>query len=125
MRVGINDRDGIQQALDQGADGILVPYINTAQEAREAVSATLYPTGAPPPTTPPPACLPAAPGVRSALSSCALRAAGTRSVYFPQRSMNKKGLLGPWPSHLSPPPDPALPAAPAAPLPRRLCALLG
>ena len=61
MRVGINDRDGIQQALDQGADGILVPYINTAQEAREAVSAALYPTGAPPPTTPPPACLPAAP----------------------------------------------------------------
>jgi 4-hydroxy-2-oxoheptanedioate aldolase len=64
VRVGINDRDGIQQALDQGADGILVPYINTAQEAREAVSAALYPT------------------------------AGTRSVYFPQRSMNKKGLLG-------------------------------
>ena len=57
MRVGINDRDGIQQALDQGADGILVPYINTAQEAREAVSAALYPTGAAPPTQPP-ACLP-------------------------------------------------------------------
>jgi len=59
-----DDRAGIQQALDAGADGVLVPYINTAEEAREAVSACLYPT------------------------------AGTRSVYFPQRSMNPKGLLG-------------------------------
>jgi len=58
------DRDGIQQALDVGADGVLIPYINTAEEARTAVSCALYPT------------------------------AGTRSVYFPQRSMNKKGLLG-------------------------------
>ena len=41
-----------------------MPYINTAAEAREAISCMLYPT------------------------------AGTRSVYFPQRSMNKKGLLG-------------------------------
>ena len=61
---GYNDRAGIQQALDMGADGILVPYINTAEEARQAVSCALYPT------------------------------AGTRSVYFPQRSMNKNGLLG-------------------------------
>jgi 4-hydroxy-2-oxoheptanedioate aldolase len=61
---GYNDRAGIQQALDLGADGILVPYINTAEEARQAVSCALYPT------------------------------AGTRSVYFPQRSMNKDGLLG-------------------------------
>jgi 4-hydroxy-2-oxoheptanedioate aldolase len=61
---GYNDRAGIQQALDLGADGILVPYINTADEARQAVSCALYPT------------------------------AGTRSVYFPQRSMNKDGLLG-------------------------------
>jgi len=43
---------------------VLVPYINTAQEAREAISCCRYPT------------------------------AGTRSVYFPQRSMNKAGLLG-------------------------------
>ena len=55
---------GIQQALDMGADGVLVPYINTAEEARQAVSCCRYPT------------------------------AGTRSVYFPQRSMNKAGLLG-------------------------------
>ena len=40
------------------------PYINTADEARAAVSCCRYPT------------------------------AGTRSVYFPQRSMNKGGLLG-------------------------------
>src|SRR5579872_2074856 len=65
VRVGIySDRAGIQQALDTGADGVLVPYINTAQEAREAISCMLYPTS------------------------------GTRSVYFPQRSMNKRGLLG-------------------------------
>src|SRR4029077_4570292 len=56
---GYDDRPGIQQALDMGADGVLVPYINTAEEARQAVSCTKYPT------------------------------AGTRSVYFPQRSMNK------------------------------------
>jgi len=47
-----------------GADGVLIPYINTAAEARQAVSCARYPT------------------------------AGTRSVYFPQRSMNKDGLLG-------------------------------
>jgi 4-hydroxy-2-oxoheptanedioate aldolase len=65
VRVGAyNDRPGIQQALDLGADGVLIPYINTAAEARQAVSCTKYPT------------------------------VGTRSVYFPQRSMNKAGLLG-------------------------------
>ena len=61
---GYADRAGIQQSLDIGADGVLVPYINTAEEARQAVSCARYPT------------------------------AGTRSVYFPQRSMNKAGLLG-------------------------------
>ena len=61
---GYHDRGGIQQALDMGADGVLVPYINTAEEARQAVSCARYPT------------------------------AGTRSVYFPQRSMNRAGLLG-------------------------------
>lgn len=65
VRVGsYADRPGIQQALDLGSDGVLVPYINTAAEAREAVSCARYPT------------------------------AGTRSVYFPQRSTNKAGLLG-------------------------------
>ena len=61
---GYDDRPGIQQALDMGADGVLVPYINTSEEARQAVSCTKYPT------------------------------VGTRSVYFPQRSMNRDGLLG-------------------------------
>ena len=61
---GYDDRPGIQQSLDMGADGVLVPYINTAEEARQAVSCMKYPT------------------------------VGTRSVYFPQRSMNKAGLLG-------------------------------
>ncbi|MCX6622283.1 MAG: aldolase/citrate lyase family protein [Acidobacteria bacterium] len=61
---GYHDRGGIQQALDLGADGVLIPYINTAEEARQAISCCRYPT------------------------------AGTRSVYFPQRSMNKAGLLG-------------------------------
>jgi 4-hydroxy-2-oxoheptanedioate aldolase len=65
VRVGsYQDRPGIQQALDMGADGVLIPYINTAEEARQAVSCARYPT------------------------------AGTRSVYFPQRSMNRAGLLG-------------------------------
>ena len=63
---GYDDRSGIQQALDLGADGILIPYINNAQEAKDGVSCCLYPFGK----------------------------AGTRSVYFPQRSMNKAGLLG-------------------------------
>jgi 4-hydroxy-2-oxoheptanedioate aldolase len=63
---GYDDRNGIQQALDLGADGILIPYINTAEEAAAGVSCCLYPFGK----------------------------AGTRSVYFPQRSMNKQGLLG-------------------------------
>jgi 4-hydroxy-2-oxoheptanedioate aldolase len=61
---GYHDRGGIQQALDLGADGVLIPYINTAEEARQAVSCARYPT------------------------------VGTRSVYFPQRSTNKAGLLG-------------------------------
>jgi 4-hydroxy-2-oxoheptanedioate aldolase len=61
---GAADRDGIQQALDLGADGVLIPYINTAEEAAQGISCALYPT------------------------------AGTRSVYFPQRSMFEKGLLG-------------------------------
>jgi 4-hydroxy-2-oxoheptanedioate aldolase len=61
---GYDDRPGIQQSLDLGADGVLIPYINTAEEARQAISCAKYPT------------------------------AGTRSVYFPQRSMNKAGLLG-------------------------------
>ncbi|MCC7236945.1 MAG: hypothetical protein IT163_16670 [Bryobacterales bacterium] len=61
---GYHDRNGIQQALDLGADGVLIPYINNAEEAKAGVSCARYPT------------------------------AGTRSVYFPQRSTHKAGLLG-------------------------------
>lgn len=61
---GAHDRNGVQQALDLGADGILVPYINTVEDAKQVISMCKYPT------------------------------AGTRSVYFPQRSMNPAGLLG-------------------------------
>jgi len=62
--VGYNDRAGIQQALDMGADGVLIPYINSKEEVEQAVSCCYYPTQ------------------------------GTRSVYFPQASTNPKGLLG-------------------------------
>src|SRR6202051_868542 len=34
---GYSDRAGIQQSLDIGADGVLVPYMHTAEEARQAV----------------------------------------------------------------------------------------
>ncbi len=61
---GAHDRVGIQQALDLGANGILIPYVNNAKEAAEGVSCCYYPTQ------------------------------GTRSVYFPQRSTNLHGLLG-------------------------------
>ena len=55
-----DDRAGIQQALDLGADGILVPYINNAAEAVHAVHCCRYPT------------------------------AGSRSVYFPMRATHRK-----------------------------------
>ena len=48
---GCHDRGGIQQALDLGADGVLVPYINTAEEARQAVSCARYPTQGHAPST--------------------------------------------------------------------------
>lgn len=65
VRVGsTQDRIGIQNALDSGADGVLIPYVNTAQELQEAVSCCFYPT------------------------------TGTRSVYTPQQCMNANGLLG-------------------------------
>ena len=45
VRVGsYSDRPGIQQSLDLRADGILVPYINSADEARAAVTCARYPT---------------------------------------------------------------------------------
>ena len=35
---GYHDRGGIQQALDLGSDGVLIPYINTAEEAVQSRS---------------------------------------------------------------------------------------
>lgn len=40
---GPDDRYMIQQSLDQGADGIMVPLINTAEEATQAISYCLFP----------------------------------------------------------------------------------
>ena len=43
VRVVSNDQDCIKRALDLGAVGIMVPYVSTAQEAKNAVSYTRYP----------------------------------------------------------------------------------
>lgn len=43
VRVPWNDAVRIKQILDMGADGILVPMVNTAEEARRAVAACKYP----------------------------------------------------------------------------------
>lgn len=61
---GWQDRNGIQQSLDLGSDGVLIPYVNNAAEVKAAVSCAYYPTK------------------------------GTRSVYHPQPSNLEKGLLG-------------------------------
>jgi len=61
---GFADRAGIQQSLDAGANGVLVPYVNTKEEVDHAMNACFYPT------------------------------AGSRSVYFPQAATNSAGLLG-------------------------------
>ena len=43
VRVAWNDPVRIKQILDVGADGILVPMVNTPEEARQAVAACKYP----------------------------------------------------------------------------------
>ena len=48
VRVGGHlDRIGIQQSLDLGADGILVPCVNTAEDVALAVSCAKYPVHGP------------------------------------------------------------------------------
>ncbi len=42
-RVPANQHDHIKRALDNGAHGIVVPMVNSRQEAEDAVSAALYP----------------------------------------------------------------------------------
>ncbi|MBI1784533.1 hypothetical protein HYR69_05260, partial [Candidatus Sumerlaeota bacterium] len=43
VRVPWNEIVGIKRALDMGADGIMVPYIKTAEDARAIVRACRYP----------------------------------------------------------------------------------
>jgi len=42
VRVGSNDKLYIKKALDAGAQGIIVPMVNTVKEAKEAIEATYY-----------------------------------------------------------------------------------
>ena len=43
IRVAANDSAAIGDALDAGADGVVVPMVNTAEDAVAAVAATRYP----------------------------------------------------------------------------------
>lgn len=43
VRISWNDAAAINQVLDLGADGIIVPLVNTADDARRAVAAAKYP----------------------------------------------------------------------------------
>ncbi|MDX6631472.1 MAG: 4-hydroxy-2-oxoheptanedioate aldolase [Gaiellales bacterium] len=43
VRVPWNEPASIMRALDAGADGVIVPMVNTAAEAAQAVAATRYP----------------------------------------------------------------------------------
>ena len=40
VRVGSNDKLYIKKALDAGAQGIIIPMVNTTNEARKAIEAT-------------------------------------------------------------------------------------
>src|ERR1700709_115765 len=42
-RVPANRHDHIKRVLDNGAQGVVVPMVNSRQEAEDAVSAMLYP----------------------------------------------------------------------------------
>lgn len=43
VRVAWNEPSAIMRALDAGADGVIVPMVNTAEEARRAAAASHYP----------------------------------------------------------------------------------
>lgn len=43
VRVPQNEPNAIARALDAGADGLIFPHVNTAEEARACVAAALYP----------------------------------------------------------------------------------
>ena len=42
VRVGLNDQLHIKKALDAGAQGIIVPMINTVKDAQNAINSTFY-----------------------------------------------------------------------------------
>lgn len=63
-----NDIVAIQQARDIGIEGILIPYVKTKEDVQRAIGACYYPDPE--------------------------RGIGSRSIYFPQRASNKKGLVG-------------------------------
>lgn len=43
VRIAINETARFKRALDMGASGVMVPYVNTAAEAKAAVQAMRYP----------------------------------------------------------------------------------
>jgi len=43
VRVGVNDANMIKRVMDTGAHGVIVPMVNSADEARQAVAAAKYP----------------------------------------------------------------------------------
>ena len=43
MRLTSNDSDQIKRVMDAGAEGIIVPMVNSADDARKAVNAAKYP----------------------------------------------------------------------------------
>lgn len=43
IRVGINDANTIKRAMDTGASGVIVPMVNSASDAKNAVCAVKYP----------------------------------------------------------------------------------
>ena len=43
VRAPWNDQVSIKRILDAGAQGVVIPYVNTAEEARKAVAACKYP----------------------------------------------------------------------------------
>jgi 4-hydroxy-2-oxoheptanedioate aldolase len=45
VRVAANQPDQIGKALDVGMQGVIVPMVNTAEDARRAVAACYYPPG--------------------------------------------------------------------------------
>lgn len=44
VRVPVNDQSAIKRVLDAGAEGIMIPNVNTAEEARAAIAACRYPS---------------------------------------------------------------------------------